>query len=82
MKHPGIVSTQAETIRPATPQRTAEIRRVAPTPRIAPLIACVVEIGIPRRVASSMTAPAVVSATKPLTGVSNVIFMPMVLMIR
>jgi hypothetical protein len=59
------VSTQAETIRPAMPQRTAESRRVEPTPRIAPEIACVVEIGIPKRVAISMTVPAVVSAAKP-----------------
>ena len=31
----GIVTTQAATIRPATPQRTADARRVAPTPMIA-----------------------------------------------
>ena len=42
MKHPGIVRTQALTIRPAIPQRTAERRRVAPTPRIAPEMAWVV----------------------------------------
>ena len=37
-----MVSTQAQTICPATPQRTAESRRVAPTPTIAPVIVCVV----------------------------------------
>ena len=30
---------------PATPQRTAETRRVAPAPMIAEVITCVVEIG-------------------------------------
>jgi len=42
----------------------------------------VVEIGMPNLVATSMTAPAVVSATKPFTGFSNVMPMPIVLMIR
>ena len=78
-KQPGIVSTHAVTMRPAMPQRTAERRRVAPTPRIAPEIACVVEIGMPRRVAISMTVPAVVSAAKPCTGVSFVMRTPIVL---
>ena len=41
----GIVSTQAQTIWPATPQRTADRRRVAPTPTIAPVIVCVVLTG-------------------------------------
>jgi hypothetical protein len=34
----GIVSTQAHTILPATPHLTAESRRVAPTPTIAPVM--------------------------------------------
>jgi hypothetical protein len=38
----GMVSTHAHTIWPATPQRTADRRRTAPTPTIAPVIACVV----------------------------------------
>ena len=41
----GMVSTQAMTMLPATPQRTAESRFVAPTPRIDEVIVCVVEIG-------------------------------------
>ena len=41
----GIVSTQAHTIRPATPHLTADSRRVAPTPTMAPVIVCVVETG-------------------------------------
>ena len=32
---------------PATPQRTAERRRVAPTPTMAPVMACVVLTGTP-----------------------------------
>ena len=42
----GIVITQAQTMRPATPQRTAENLCVAPTPIIAPVMVCVVETGI------------------------------------
>ena len=38
----GIVSTQAQTIWRATPQRTADSRRVAPTPTMAPVMVCVV----------------------------------------
>ncbi len=34
----GIVRTRAHTICPATPQRTADKRRVEPTPTIAPVI--------------------------------------------
>ena len=41
----GIVSTQAKTMFPATPQRTAESRLVAPEPITAPEITCVVESG-------------------------------------
>ena len=43
----GIVATQAHTIRPATPHRTAENRCTAPTPVIAPVIVCVVLTGMP-----------------------------------
>ena len=41
----GSVKNQPTTMLPATPQRTAEKRFVAPTPRIADVIVCVVEIG-------------------------------------
>ena len=44
-KAAGIVKTHAQTIWPATPQRTADSRRVAPTPTMAPVIACVVLTG-------------------------------------
>ena len=43
----GIVSTHAQTIRPAMPQRTADSRRVEPTPTIAPVMVCVVLTGTP-----------------------------------
>ena len=45
----GSVSNQDQTTLLATPQRTAERRRVAPTPMIAPVIVCVVLTGIPQR---------------------------------
>lgn len=41
----GRVETQAVTMFPAIPQRTAERRFVAPTPMIAQVIVWVVEIG-------------------------------------
>ena len=44
---PGMVTIQAHTTRDATPHRTADSRRVAPTPTIAPVIVCVVETGMP-----------------------------------
>ncbi len=44
----GIVSTHAHTILPTMPQRTAESRLVAPTPRMEVEITCVVETGIPK----------------------------------
>src|SRR5258706_90164 len=46
----GIVSTHAQTIRPATPQRTADALVTEPTPTIAPVMVCVVETGTPRLV--------------------------------
>jgi hypothetical protein len=42
-----MVSTHAQTIRAAIPQRTADSRRVVPTPTIAPVIVWVVETGMP-----------------------------------
>src|SRR5579884_1190252 len=41
----GIVTTQAQTTRPATPQRTALSRFSEPTPTIAPVMVCVVLTG-------------------------------------
>ena len=43
----GIVKIQAQTMLPATPQRTAEARRAEPTPTMAPVMVCVVETGMP-----------------------------------
>src|ERR1035437_1420086 len=78
----GIVSSQAHTIRLATPQRTADNRWTAPTPTMAPVIVCVVLTGIPARaVANRVMAPAL-SAQKPPTGFSFVIFCPMVCTMR
>ena len=42
-----MVSTQAQTMRIATPQRTAESFEVAPTPMIEPVMVWVVETGMP-----------------------------------
>jgi len=78
----GTVRTQAHTTRPATPQRTADRRRVAPTPTMAPVIVCVVDTGMPAAdVAKSVTAAAV-SAHMPPTGCSLVMRMPMVCTMR
>ena len=41
----GMVSTHAMPMFLATPQRTADSRLVAPTPMIAEVIVCVVEMG-------------------------------------
>jgi hypothetical protein len=46
-----MVSTQAQTIWPATPHRTAYSRFVEPTPTIAPVIVCVVLMPVPIAVA-------------------------------
>ncbi len=43
---PGIVSTQVNTICCATPQRTAESRRLAPTPMIDDVMMWVDDTGI------------------------------------
>src|SRR5579862_8233133 len=69
-------------MRLAIPQRTADDRWTAPTPTMAPVIVCVVLTGIPARaVAKSVIAPAD-SAQNPPTGLSLVIFWPMVLTMR
>ena len=43
----GMVRTQAQTMRAATPQRTAEARLIEPTPTMAPVMVWVVETGMP-----------------------------------
>src|SRR5579863_1204875 len=65
-----------------TPQRTADIRLVAPTPTMAPVIVWVVLTGMPRYwVRNKVIAPAV-SAHTPSSGVTLVIRLPIVLTIR
>ena len=77
----GIVNIQAQKRLNVTPHRTADNRRVAPTPIIAPVIVCVVLTGIFRfYVRNKVTAPAVSAAT-PSNGVTFVIFVPIVLII-
>jgi hypothetical protein len=79
---PGTVSTHAQTIRPATPHRTAVSCRTLPTPTMAPVMVCVVDTGMPRPVAMNSVAAPAVSAQKPPTGCSLVIFMPIVRTMR
>src|SRR5690242_1902302 len=68
---------------PATPQRTAENRRVEPTPRIEEVITCVVEIGAAKAYAVvSMIPLATVCAANPPTGVSWMTRRPRVRMTR
>src|SRR3954454_10689353 len=78
----GIVTIQAVTMLPATPQWTARRLPVAPTPMMLELMTWVVEIGMPRRVATSMIVAAVVSAAKPWIGFRLTILWPIVLMMR
>jgi hypothetical protein len=47
----GSVTSHAEIMPPATPQRTAETLRAAPIPMMAPVIVWVVETGTPKEVA-------------------------------
>lgn len=59
MAEAGIVKVQVTIILPPIPQRTAERRRVVPTPMIAPAIVCVVLTGISNAVAPNrVNAPA------------------------
>ena len=73
---------QAQTIRPATPHRTALKRLSDPTPTIDPVIVWVVLIGIPKNAVTRNTQAAPDSAQKPSTGRSFTIFCPMVLTMR
>jgi hypothetical protein len=64
-------------MRPATPQRTAlKLRSDQPTPTIEPVMVWVVEAGTPRNTASASVIAPLVSAQKPPTGFSFVMFMP------
>src|SRR5665213_2586595 len=77
----GMVSTQAQTISRALPQRTALRLCVEPTPAIAPAMAWVVETGRPRKVGKRIEMAAPVSAQKPPHGLRRVRPEPMVLTI-
>ena len=78
----GKVSTHATTMLWATFQRTAAVRRAAPTPTMAPVMVCVVETGTPNHVAKNRVLAPAVSAQNPRIGVSRVIFEPMVCTMR
>ena len=73
---------QAMTMLPATPQRTAEARRAAPTPMIEPVMVWVVETGMPSQVAPNSMIEPPISAQTPCCGDSRVIFEPIVWTIR
>src|SRR5262245_17715886 len=77
----GIVIIHAQTTRLATPHLTAESLLVDPTPMMAPVIVCVVETGMPRNETIMIEIAPPVSAQNPPTGLSFVIFDPMVLTI-
>ena len=79
---PGIVRNHPLTIDIAKSQWTLRGLRMAPTPLIAPVITCVVDTGIPRALAlKSEIEPARVAALHQI-GVSLVILLPIVRMIR
>src|SRR3954470_21126472 len=79
----GRVTTHARTILPATPQRTADSRRVAPTPMIDVVVMWVVDTGTANTVAVAiMTPEATVWAAKPPVGVSWMTRRPRVRMMR
>ena len=82
MPQTGKVRTHARTILPATPQRTAERRLVAPTPMMDELTQWVVLTGIPKVEAISTTVAAEVIAAKPWTGLRAVILIPTVFITR
>src|SRR5438105_3448717 len=65
---PGMVRIHAHTTLLATPHRTADNRRVAPTPTIAPVIVWVVDTGIPDADAKNSAPAAADSAAMPPTG--------------
>lgn len=73
---------QAMTMLRATPQRTADARRAAPTPTIEPVMVCVVDTGMPSHVAQNSASAPPVSAQKPCMGVKWVIREPTVRTMR
>ena len=78
----GNVITQAMAMPRATPQRTAEILRAAPTPLTAPVTVWVVETGIPSQVAPNNAAAPPASAQNPWVGRRSVMRDPTVRTMR
>jgi hypothetical protein len=78
----GIVSTQAQRMLMASPQRTAFIRWMLPTPAMEPAMTWVVETGCLRIVAKRMEIAAAVYAQNPPRGLSLVRRLPIVWIIR
>src|SRR5437763_6491231 len=78
----GRVSTQAVTMLPATPQRTADTRLAAPAPITPPEITCVVDSGKPTCDAARITAAPEPWALNPWAGSILMIRVPIVRMIR
>src|SRR5258708_12572022 len=78
----GIVKLHAQTLFPATPQRTAETLRVEPTPTIAPVMVCVVETGMPKALARNSVIAPPTSAQKPCTGFNFAMRSPIVFTLR
>ena len=66
----------------ATPQRTAETRRAAPTPTMAPVMVWVVETGMPSQVAREQGHRAAGLGAETLHRISWVIREPMVWTMR
>ena len=64
----GSVKTHAVAMSTPMLQRTLNMRRVIPTPKMAPVMVCVVLTGIPNHEASKIVRPPPVSAQKPLMG--------------
>src|SRR5437016_4090591 len=74
----GMVITHAHTILRVTPHRTADSRRVDPTPMMAPVMVCVVLTGIPFIARPNRHIAAALSAQNPPIGRNAVILWPMV----
>src|SRR4026209_1088365 len=78
----GMVRIQAHTMLPASPQRTADIECVDPTPTIDPVMVCVVDTGMPRLGAGDGVMEPESSAQKPSGGRILVMRWPMVFTMR
>ena len=76
-----MVMIQAVRMREATVQFTADNLLESPTPRMAEVITCVVEVGSPMAEAPRMTPADAVSTQNPCTGCSLTKSCPTVLMI-